>query len=202
VDLTVAIATYGSEWWRQLAHERPIACCERLGLRYVHVHGETLHGARNSALDLVESEFVVHLDGDDDLAPGFAAAMAEGTADVRAPAVQYVNAGGANSTAKVLRVAGHQHACAAECLAYGNWIVIGAVARTDLLRRVGWQDEPLFEDWSMWLRCAQAGATFETIPAAVYRAHARRDSRNRAPSQDARLAAHRAIAEANGVPVP
>lgn len=202
MDLTVAIATYGAEWWRQLAHDRPIACCERLGLRYVHVHGETLHDARNAALDLVETPWVVHLDGDDELTPGFAAAMAAGSADVRAPAVQYVNPGGANSRAKMPKVSGHTHDCVADCLAYGNWIVVGAVAPTDLLRQVRWRDFTWSEDWDVWLRCAQAGATFEAIPAAVYRAHVRRDSRNRAPDQAARLAAHRAIATANGVPVP
>jgi hypothetical protein len=47
-----------------------------------------------------------------------------------------------------------------------------------------------------------AGATFEAIPAAIYRAHVRRDSRNRGASQAAKLTAHRAIAAANGVPIP
>lgn len=202
MDLTVAIATYGAERWRQLAQDRPIASCERLGLAYVHVHGDTLHDARNAALDLVHTPWVMHLDGDDELTVGYATAMAEGSADVRAPAVQYIHPGGANSTARVPRVSGHRHNCDADCLPYGNWIVVGAVAPTDLLQQVRWRDYPWSEDWDLWLRCAQAGASFEAIPAAIYKAHVRPDSRNRAPDQAARLAAHRAIAAANGVPIP
>jgi hypothetical protein len=45
---------------------------------------------------------------------------------------------------------------------------------------------------------SQAGASVEALPAAIYRAHVRDDSRNRAPDREARLAAHRAIAVANG----
>jgi hypothetical protein len=47
-----------------------------------------------------------------------------------------------------------------------------------------------------------AGATIEPIYGAVYRAHVRPDSRNRAPSREAKLAAHQAIARANGLPIP
>lgn len=203
MDLTVAVATFGSEWWRELAQSRPIPCCERLGLRYVHVHGETLHDARNAALDLVDTPWVVHLDGDDELDPGFAAAMAEGWADVRAPAVQYVEPGATGmSRPRMPKVSGHTHDCDAYCLAYGNWLVVGSVVRTDLARQIRWRDYPMYEDWDFFLRCAQAGATFEAIPGAIYRAHARRRSRNRAPDPAARLAAHRAIAAANGVPIP
>jgi cellulose synthase/poly-beta-1,6-N-acetylglucosamine synthase-like glycosyltransferase len=72
------------------------------------------------------------------------------------------------------------------------------MARTELLRKVGgWRDWPLYEDWDLWLRCHLAGATFEAIPRAIYRAHARVDSRNRAPDRAARLAAHEAIHRAN-----
>lgn len=203
MDVTVAIATYGDESWRELARSRPVARCEALGLRYVHVHGDTLHEARNAALDLVETPWVVHVDGDDELAPGFVEAMAQGSADVRAPAVVYVNPGGASSTPKVPKVSGHRHdACTADCLADGNWLVVGAVARTDLLRTVRWRDEALYEDWSMWVRCWQAGATFEAIPTAVYRAYARRNSRNRAPDPRERFAAHVRIAIDLGLPVP
>jgi len=202
VDLTVAIATYGSQWWMELAHARPIPSCQRLGLRYVYVHGETLHDARNAALAMVDTEWVVHLDGDDELTPGFVPAMAAGWADVRAPAVEYISPGGANTRPKMPKVAGHTHDCDADCLAWGNWIVVGAVARTALLQQVRWRDYSWSEDWDLWLRCAQAGATFQAIPEAVYRAHVRRDSRNRIADRDARLAAHRAIATANGVPVP
>lgn len=203
MDVTVAVATFGAEHWRQLAHDRAIASVTALGLRYVHAHSDTLHDARNAGLDLVDTEWVIHLDADDELEPGYVEAMAAGTADVRVPSVRYVSPASLPTRQRMPRVAGHTHACVGDCLAFGNWIVIGAAVRTELVRKVGgWRDFPWSEDWDVWVRCWLAGATFEAVPAAVYRAHVRRDSRNRGLPQTDRLAAHRAIAVANGLPVP
>jgi GT2 family glycosyltransferase len=97
-------------------------------------------------------------------------------------------------------VAGHTHQCVAECLVDGNWLVVGSLVRADLVRKVGgWRDFDWSEDWDLWLRCHLAGASFEAIPEAVYRAHVRPDSRNRGASREKRLAAHKAIASANGL---
>lgn len=186
---------------------RAIPSAKALGVPVVHGHAATLHDARNAAIDLVTTEWVVQLDADDELEPGFVEAMASGSADVRAPSVRYVPEG--NLGHRRLPAPGmpsvwaHDHQCVADCLAAGNWLVIGAMVRTDLVRSVGgWRDFAWSEDWDLWVRCWQAGATFEPIPAAVYRAHVRRGSRNRAPSAEAKLEAHRAIARANGLPVP
>ena len=73
-------------------------------------------------------------------------------------------------------------------------LVVGTAARAELLRSVGgWRDWPLYEDWDLWLRCYVAGATVETIPEAIYRAHVRPDSRNRAPERAAKEATHARI---------
>jgi cellulose synthase/poly-beta-1,6-N-acetylglucosamine synthase-like glycosyltransferase len=195
VDVTVCIGTYGGQEWIELA-QRAIASASPQA-RVVHVHGETLAVARNAALDQVDTEFVVHLDADDELDPGYIATLAEGTADLRVPSVRYIR-GGREHAPYVPRVAGHRHDCGPDCLRSGNYIVIGAMVRTALLRGVGgWHDWSLYEDWDAWLRCWRAGATIETIPAAVYRAHVRPDSRNRAPSRELRLAQHHAIHHAN-----
>jgi hypothetical protein len=202
VDVTVCVATFGDLAWQTLAHERAIPSAEATGKSVLYVHGETLHDARNLALAAVDTEFVCFLDADDELEAGYFDHMAEGTADLRAPAVRYVF-GGPLRGARFPRVAGHRHDCTADCLALGNWLVIGTVARTEILQRVGgFRDFPWSEDWDLWVRCWQAGATIEGIPSAIYRAHVRKDSRNRAPDLDFRMAAHRAIAEANGLPVP
>lgn len=203
MDVTVAVATFGGPEWTELAWSRAIPSAQAEGVPVVYRHADNLHDARNGALSLVDTEYVVHLDADDELVPGYFNAMATGSADVRAPAVQYVR-NGRQHPPSMPHVWNHdRHDCHAECLLYGNWIVIGALARTQLVRDVGgWRDFDWSEDWDLWLRCHLAGATFEAIPDAVYRAHVRHDSRNRAPDQASRLAAHRAIAEANGVPVP
>jgi hypothetical protein len=195
--MTCVVATFGDISWIELARSRAIPSAEALGLEVVHVHGDTLHGARNLGLGMVGTEFVVHLDADDELVPGFVEAMATGTADVRAPSVQYVRNGRAKHP-YVPQVPGHTHQCEAACLVDGNWLVVGSAARTELLRDVGgWRDWPMFEDFDLWQRCHLAGASMEPIHRAIYRAHARPDSRNRAPSQEVRLKVHHDIVRAN-----
>ena len=193
MDLTVAVSTFGDERWTKLAHKRAIPSAEALGVPVVYSHAGTLHDARNNGLAKVDTEFVVNLDADDELEPGYVEAMALGSADVRAPAVRYVHATVAGRPA-MPRVAGHSHPCVAECLPWGNWLVVGSLVRADLVRSVGgWWAEPVYEDWSLWLRCYRAGATFEAIPAAVYRAWVRPDSRNRSRPMEERNRVHHEI---------
>ena len=196
-QVTVVVGTFGDPWWARLAHDRAIPSATPQA-RVIHVHGETLHDARNAALEGVRTPYVVHLDADDELSPGYVAQMTEGVADIRAPAVQYIRFGRPRAP-YVPKVAGHSHECDAECIRSGdgNWIVVGACVRTDLvLRAGGWQDWPVYEDFDLWLRLIRAGASVEAIPAARYIAHVRLDSRNRAPAMTAKNAAHRAIVEA------
>jgi Glycosyl transferase family group 2 len=194
VEVTVAVATYGADKWRQLA-QGAIASAQPQA-PVVHVHGNTLHDARNAALERVETEWVCHLDADDELEAGFFDKIAQGTADLRAPAVRYVR-GSRVERPRMPRVAGHRHDCTADCLDQGNWLVVGTVAPTALLRDVGgWEPWPMYEDWALWLRCWKAGATVEAIPDAVYRAHVRRDSRNRSPAMKVKNRVHHEIVNA------
>lgn len=198
MEVTVVVGTFGDQFWCDLAESRAIPSV--LDAPVVHVHGETLHDARNTGLDLVDTEFVCFLDADDELEPGYFDHMAYGAADLRAPAVRYVPT---SRRPYVPRVAGHIHDCTADCLAHGNWLVIGTVAPTAMVRDVGgFRDFTWSEDWDLWVRCWQAGATVEAIPAAIYRAHVRPDSRNRGPERAVKHAQHQAIARANGLPVP
>lgn len=199
MDVTVAVATFGDQSWARLADARAIPSASALDVPVVHAHGDTLHEARNAALGMVDTEWVCHLDADDELDPGYFEAMESGTADVRAPSVVYV-VGGRPQRPRMPKVSGHRHDCTADCLTEGNWLVVGSVARADLLRSVGgWRDFTWSEDWDLWLRCHLAGASFEAIDQATYRAHARPDSRNRGADRATKLAAHRAILEANGL---
>lgn len=192
MDATVLVATCGDLDWSALAARRAIPSAARQA-PVIHVHGQTLAGARNEALAEAESEWVIHLDADDELLPGYIDAMARGSADLRAPAVQYVR-GKRTSLARLPRVAGHRHRCRPECLEQGNWLVVGTAARRDLLLDAGgWQEWPVYEDWALWLRCYRKGATVEGLPEAIYRAHARPDSRNRGPSIDFKNRVHAEI---------
>lgn len=205
LDVTVIVATFGDyAAWGPLAHGRAIPSVEALGAPWVYVHAGSLHAARNAGLTAVDTEWVCHLDADDELEPGFFAAVEAGGGDVRVPSVRYVDVDGRSVEPRIPRVAGHVHDCEAGCLAEGNWIVVGAVARTETLRAVGgWRDFPVYEDYDLWARCHLAGASIERVPDAVYRAHVRPDSRNRGSlSPEAKHATHQDIARANGLLVP
>lgn len=197
MDVTVVVGTYGDSSWVRLAEERAVPSAEALGVPVIHSHGDTLDDARNWGLSLVQTEWVVHLDADDELEPGYFDALSCGTADVRAPSVRYVRSSTLQRP-RMPRVAGHVHDCTAECLPEGNWLVVGSAVRADMARSVGgWRPFDWSEDWDLWLRCYLAGATFEAIPGAVYRAHVRMDSRNRAPERETKLRVHQEIHRAN-----
>jgi glycosyltransferase involved in cell wall biosynthesis len=196
-DFTICIGTFGGNEWVKLATERAIPSAEAQGVPVIHRHGETLAQARNEALAMVKSEWVVFLDADDELSPGYVEALGGGTADLRAPAVSYVKHGRPRR-AYVPKVAGHTHECSAECLPDGNFLVIGTAVRAALAREVGgFREFPWSEDWDLWLRCWRAGATIEAIPAAVYIAHVNQQSRNRAPDRAFKDKAHWDIHRAN-----
>lgn len=206
--VTIAVGTYGDPSWQRLAERRAIPSGQAQGCRVVHAHADTLHHARNAALAQVTTPWVIHLDADDELEPGYVAGMATTTGDVRVPMVRYVQHRRPLARPRFPNVAGHTHECTGPCLLYGNWIVVGAGARTDLVRGIGgWRDFTWSEDWDVWLRCYLTDATFGRAIQSVYRAHVRPGSRNRAGTGEQHLAVHRAIAEANGgaekgIPVP
>jgi glycosyltransferase involved in cell wall biosynthesis len=218
VELTVVVASCGTDYWLDLSRRRAIPSVEALGLDPVvaHLPGGTVAEARNYGLDQVTTEWVCFLDADDELELGYVEAMAAGAADVRAPAVRYVpwhatlayRRADRGRAAVVPRVVGREHAnhaCEAECLAYGNWLVIGSVVRTELVRDVGGFEEwPVYEDYALWARIwRQTEATFEAVPEAVYRAHVRQSSRNRsALSAREKHRVHQEIARVVGLEVP
>lgn len=206
MDVRINICTFGSEQWA----ERGSKCLQETSLQFpnhnvVHHHGGNfkLHEMRNKALEETPEEFVIFLDADDRLDNNYIKEMEQGKADIRVPAVRYIR----NKVATVAHVPSvvacqdvHTGPCSAPCLTGGNYIVVGAVARTEALRWVGgFRDWPMYEDWDLWLRCYQNGATFETLDRAVYIAHHHANSRNRLPNQRQRLLAHKMIAQANGI---
>ena len=193
-QVTIGVATFGDASWVALANERAIPSARAQGARVIHCHRATLSEARNAVLDATATELLVNLDADDELEAGYIDTLLAGSADLRVPSVRYVAEGRRPQEPRVPRVAGHDHDCSAACLPQGNFMVIGTLARAQLLRDAGgWEEFPWSEDWAMWSRCWKAGATIETIPEAVYRAHVRWDSRNRAPDRAAKNAAHEQI---------
>jgi hypothetical protein len=66
-NVTVAVATYGAAAWTRLAQTRAIPSARALSVPVVYYHGYDLQNARNQALAKVETEWVIHLDADDEL---------------------------------------------------------------------------------------------------------------------------------------
>lgn len=200
MDVSICVATYGEQSWSELAKTRAIPSADAQGVPVIHRHADTLAIARNACLSKVKTGFVIHLDADDELEPGYVEAMETAEADIRAPAVRYVKPNGIERAPYIPRVAGHHHDCIADCLRDGNWLIVGSAVRTELVRKVGgWKDWPCYEDWDLFQRCWLAGASIQAVPEAVYRAHVRPDSRNRGPAMIEKNRVHHEIAAANGL---
>lgn len=198
MDVSIVVATFGKLTWLSLAVERAVASAERQGVPVIVVHGLTLSEARNAGLAQVKTRDVVHLDADDELAPGYCETLTSADGQLRVPAVQYVQPDGRRPPPYIPCVAGHTHDCTADCLEHGNWCVVGTMCPTDLLRDVGgWREWPVYEDWDLFLRCWRAGATVHRVPDATYIAYVNRQSRNRLPPMNAKNNVHHAIVAAN-----
>lgn len=190
--VTVVIGTYGDSKWAHLAETRAIPSAETQA-PVIHRHAGTLAEARNEALELVSTDFVVHLDADDELEPGYIEAMETSRADLRVPMVRQVRRGRAGSPFMPC-VWDHRHDCGPDCLREGNWIVIGACVRASIVREVGgWEEWGWSEDWALWARCWLAGASIERVPEAIYRAHFSRASRNHCLTPEETMHWHRQI---------
>lgn len=183
--MTICVATFGDPKWRLLAEHRAAPNARLQGVPVVTVHGgDTIAEARNVAARFVRTEWIVFLDADDELEPGYIDALAAGTGDLRAPAVRYVD---------------HMSPTIPDPLVFAdrdistiNPCVIGTAIRRTMFDDVGgFWEERAWEDWSLFRRCWLAGATIEHIPAAVYRVHVNQLGRNSTVTDGATL--HRQI---------
>lgn len=189
MDLTVIVATFGSDWWRELAQQRAVPSAQRQAST-VHVHGRTLAAARNTGAARAATEWLCFLDADDELAPGYVAAMSAAAGDLRAPAVSYITGASVERPKFWPAPAGG--------FVDGNHLLIGTLVRREMFLRVGgFRDYDFYEDWDLWTRCWLAGAVVAEVPGAVYLAHVNPRSRNRLPSRDEQLAMHDRIRRAN-----
>lgn len=172
-DVTVIVATYGDTMWKDLArHAAETAQRQTLPPRAVILsHGPTLQEARNVPGMAAKTEWLIFLDADDELDPGYVEAMMTGEGDVRQPATLGV-VNGIEDDYPVMIPPG-------KTLLEKNHIVIGAMARTSLFQKVGGFDNwPVLEDWDLILKYWRAGAEFGQVPGAIYRVHVNPHSRN------------------------
>ncbi len=164
MDVTLIVATFGSDDWAAMGE----STARRHGA--AHVHGPTLATARNQAAQRATTEWLIYLDADDSLAPGYVDAMSAATGDLRAPRLLFAHDSGRvtepfDLTRRDIR---RTNPCA-----------IGtAVRRADVLAVGGWRDWPAFEDFDLFRRIWLAGGRIEHVPDALYIARKRAGSRN------------------------
>lgn len=183
MEVTIVIATFGDARWADLAATCALPSALALGAPVVMHHGgKSIAQARNAADELVETEWVCHLDADDELESSYIDAMsqaiADGRGDLFAPALRLV-VDGKSGRAQVLDDRDMDRA---------NPCAIGTVTRIDAIREAGgWWEEPAWEDWSLFRRMWLLGAKVTHVPEAVYRAHVDPAGRNSTVVDGARL---------------
>lgn len=191
MNISVLIATYGSEEWRELAWSRayPSAASQTEDVHCFHDPEGTISSARNELAASAKGDWLCFLDADDELALGFLEAIARvnrGTTFYEGKHILYTPA--VNRPGVFYREGPIEET---------NWLVVGTLVQRDLFQRVGgFPDYPHgFEDWALWVRCVQAGARIVKVPDAVYIRHPNPDSQKDALWRDApwQVATHKRI---------
>lgn len=177
MKVSVVIATYGEESWRDLALERAFPSAKDQGAHEIIVgHDDTLTigPVRNVLAGKASGDWLCFLDADDELAPGYLDAMRRAYEREReptlpdglllTPAVQYVRKGRTDRPVFLDRRIP---------LAQDNWLVVGTLVSRRMFDLVGgFGDYPHgFEDWSLWAKCEKAGARIVKVQEAIYRAY-------------------------------
>lgn len=195
MSISCVIATHGDETWRELASTRALPSTNGQGFLEViqsHLPNGTLAESRNAGAAQAQGEWLLFLDADDELAPGFADAMRgavkrQGDSKPRlyTPAVIYAR----NATRPAPKIWPKMD------FKVGNWCVIGTMIARDLFLTIGgFREYELYEDYALWAMAeAQAGVEVVEVPEAIYIAHFNRKSRNRSPGPRERFYWHQRI---------
>lgn len=171
MDIAIVVATFGADVWAEEAHRIAVPSAMAAGPdELVVIHGEALHQARNDGAAQTSAEWLLFLDADDELEPGYLDAMRASSGDLRAPHVRYVHP--SRPVPAPLDLSGRDMANLNPC-------AIGTLVRREMFYDAGqfWR-ERAWEDWSLFRRCWLLGATIEHVPGAVYRVNENPDGRN------------------------
>lgn len=175
-NVGVVVATYGDKHWRDKAIRalESAACQTVMPTAIYQPHGETLMQARNRGAAQCGTDWLVFLDADDTLHPQYIEKMLEGEGDVRQPATLGVYEDGTKDSDPVV--------IPSKPLIDGNYIVIGAMINHEYFSRVGGFDWwPIYEDWDLYLRMEEAGASFGVCSEAIYNVSVNENGRNKSP---------------------
>lgn len=142
------------------------------------VHGRTLADARNQGAREATGAWLIFLDADDELDPGYIEAMEKVQLELgtrRAllkPSTLGVYPDGSTDDHPVM--------IEARPLLESNHMVIGtAMRRAEFIAVDGFNEMPILEDWDLFIRLHLAGTVPIEVPDAIYRVGVLPDSRNR-----------------------
>lgn len=174
--VAIVIATCGDYTWADLARRRalPSALAQRPDqLVLHHEKAATVCQSRNNAAHAATTDWLIFLDADDELGPGYLKSLdlyLDKPRLLLAPYVQYV------LKSRVTR----PHIPNAGNWPNGNDAVTGTAISTHLFSKIGGWDHHYWpwSDWELWLRATKAGARRIHIPDAVYIAHDNPNSEN------------------------
>jgi len=184
--ISVVIATYGGDEWRVMAEERAFRSIggftdeDSFVLHHMDISDRALSfegspgraraWSLNVAANKAPGDWLIFLDADDELAPGYVGAMrralersTDGNHALFTPAVQQVRKGRPGAPFFF-----------PECsLETGNWLVIGTMISKALFDEIGgFHEHPHgLEDWNLFARAVRAGARIVKVKDAVYRAY-------------------------------
>ena len=136
----------------------------------LHLRNGTRAGSLNEGGRQALGDWLIFLDADDELAPGYVGAMrraleqnTDGDHVLFTPAVQQIRKGRPGRPFFYPEVD----------LSAGNWLVIGTMISRRLFTEIGGSREHPhgLEDWNLWNRAVRAGARIVKVKDAVYRAH-------------------------------
>jgi|SRR6187402_1763661 len=176
--VTVIIPVYGDLhfWLPMIARAQESVLKQTYPCKLIISVSDNLRNARNQYALEDESDYLVFLDADDELKPDYIMNMLLSEGDIRVPSVHKYSD---HPYPHNLRPDTDQSWYRPKDLITGNYIVVGAMIRTELFRSLGgFHDYESLEDWDLWLRAEEAGAIFTQCPGAVYKVHKRVGSRN------------------------
>ena len=190
---SVIVGTFGEEWWHELAQTRACASVQAQRgfdaseVEVIALHSRSLQEARNGAAWRAQGDYLIFLDADDRLEPGYLAAMSEAidermeapgpisaTWALYYPAVQY------DAQAPRILTPKRPGAHVRDAILDGNWMVVGTAIHRNLFWRAGsFGPERAWEDWALWMRAIMVGAHTCAVPSAIYQATTNANGRNR-----------------------
>jgi GT2 family glycosyltransferase len=181
----VCISYYGDrEKWDPLAERSRLSALAQTVQPYTvystYATDGPLGEVRNRCAGRSSADWLIFLDADDELDPGYIEAMLDGHGDIRQPSTLGV-VNGVKDDYPVLIPRKQSYMV-------GNHLVIGSMVRRLSFAAVGgFKDLPVLEDWDLFIRLRLAGEDVGECPDAIYIVHVQEGSRNQDVGLHARI---------------